>query len=161
MKKNRIFYEGQKVRWNDPGINDYEPEDRADVLNRVFVITEVYNETEFAYICEVDGPSQAEVNTWELEPLDNLESHTVTAVNCREKVKVFIVYNPETDSFWYAIEGAHSAWLSKGKPFKSGQQLYAVKDSDTFSYYGDGTDRHPEDIADMETFLWLLRDKNW
>jgi len=85
MKKKRKFYIGQKVRWNDPGINDYEPEDRAEVLGRVFIITDLNKETGYAYICEQDGPSEAEVWTSELEPADRLELHTVTGMNSEDK----------------------------------------------------------------------------
>lgn len=95
------------------------------MLGRVFIITDLNKETGYAYICEQDGPSEAEVWTSELEPADRLELHTVTGMNCRQKLKTFIVYNPETDSFWYAIEGTHTSFLSKGKPFKSGQQVEA------------------------------------
>ena len=60
------YYVGQRVKWLDPGINDYEPEDREMVLNRVFIIGSVDNESGEAFIYEEDGPSEAEVYTTEL-----------------------------------------------------------------------------------------------
>lgn len=62
-----MFKKGQKVRWNDPGIKDYDFKDRDAVLNRIFRIHWVDNESGMAYIVEEDGPSEAEVFTNELE----------------------------------------------------------------------------------------------
>lgn len=62
----RDFYVGQRVKWDDPGINDYDPEDRDDVLNRVFLIHSVDNRNGVAFIVEEDGCSEAEVYTDEL-----------------------------------------------------------------------------------------------
>ena len=53
------------VRWNDPAINDYEPEEREAVLGRVFEIINIENG--LAVICEIGGPSEAEVWDDELE----------------------------------------------------------------------------------------------
>lgn len=58
---------GQKVKWNDPGIRDYEPEERQAVLDRVFRVTEHDPESGFTCIQEIDGPSYAEVWDTELE----------------------------------------------------------------------------------------------
>ena len=63
------FKIGQRVRWNDPGINDYDPEDREWVLNRVFLIHSVDNRHGVAFIVEEDGGSEAEVYTDELIPI--------------------------------------------------------------------------------------------
>ena len=63
------FHVGQRVHWNDPGINDYEPEDRDDVLSRVFLVHDVDNRHGVAYIVEEDGGSEAEVYTDELEAI--------------------------------------------------------------------------------------------
>ena len=60
------FYEGQRVKWLDPGINDYDEEDRDWVLNRVFLIHDVDNRHGIAYIVEEGGGSEAEVYTDEL-----------------------------------------------------------------------------------------------
>ena len=63
------FYIGQRVKWIDPGINDYEPEDREEILDRVFIITDICGDEEDEdrqiYICEENGHSEAEV--WEHE----------------------------------------------------------------------------------------------
>lgn len=42
---------------------------------------------------------------------------------------------------------------------RSGCQLNNVSSDDAFTYYGDGTDIHPDNFADMETFKWLLKNK--
>ena len=65
----RTFKKGEKVKWNDSGINDYEPCDREEILNRVFIIHSVDNREGIAYIVEDCGRSEAEVYTDELEPL--------------------------------------------------------------------------------------------
>ena len=61
----REFKKGDLVRWNDPAINDYEPEEREAVLGRVFEIINI--EDGLAVICEIGGPSEAEVWDAELE----------------------------------------------------------------------------------------------
>lgn len=61
----REFKKGDLVRWNDPGINDYDPEEREEVLGRVFEIDSIVDG--FAVIYEVNGPSMAEVWEEELE----------------------------------------------------------------------------------------------
>ena len=61
---------GDKVKWNDPGILDYAPEDREEVLNRVFEIVELDEENNYAFIYEVDGVSEAEVYLTELVPVN-------------------------------------------------------------------------------------------
>lgn len=61
----RKFKKGDLVRWNDPAINDYDAEEREEVLGRVFEIDSIENG--FAVIYEVNGPSMAEVWDDELE----------------------------------------------------------------------------------------------
>ena len=64
---------GTKVRWIDPGIEDYEPEDREEVLNRIFEVTVCPDEIEqdsVIVIDEVGGGSEAEVNPLELVLVD-------------------------------------------------------------------------------------------
>lgn len=63
------YFVGQRVYWNDPGINDYEPGDREEVLNRIFLVHSVDNRHGVAYIVEENGGSEAEVYTDELEPV--------------------------------------------------------------------------------------------
>lgn len=61
---------GMRVKWNDPGIDDYDPEDREEVLNRVFVVDEVEDNDDplntFVHITEEGGFSEAEVFECEL-----------------------------------------------------------------------------------------------
>ena len=64
------FKVGQHVKWYDPGINDYPPEEREAVLDRIFVIHDVDSRHGIAYIVEEDGGSEAEVYTDELESLE-------------------------------------------------------------------------------------------
>ena len=66
------FYVGQRVCWNDPEINDYDEEEREEVLNRVFLVHSVDNRNGVAFIVEEDGGSEAEVYTDELEPIQIL-----------------------------------------------------------------------------------------
>ena len=63
------FRKGQKVHWNDPGIYDYDEEDRFAVLSRVFTIEDVDNRNGTAYIVCEEWGSEAEVYTDELEPI--------------------------------------------------------------------------------------------
>lgn len=43
---------------------------------------------------------------------------------------------------------------------RSGAQLDNIHDLDVFTYFGDGTTAHPDNIADMDTLLWLLKVKS-
>lgn len=61
------FKVGDRVYWHDPAIGDYENPQEA--LERVFIVEDVDNENETAWIREedYDGYAQTEVYTWELE----------------------------------------------------------------------------------------------
>lgn len=58
---------GSKVKWNDPGIDDYDEEDRETVLNRVFTIEKINGEV--ILISDNEG-TEAEVFACELDPVD-------------------------------------------------------------------------------------------
>ena len=67
------YHIGQLVKWNDPGINDYEPEDREYVRNRVFEIVDFLDEdhdgVQLEEVEEISGGcSEAEAWVDELEP---------------------------------------------------------------------------------------------
>ncbi len=85
------------------------------------------------------------------------ELHTLQAKCGPDKVTVFIVETPG-EGYWWAIKGHHTVFHSEGKPFKSGTQVNNVETDDTFTYYGNGDASRPDNVADMETLLWLLRD---
>ena len=53
---------GDKVKWNDPAINEYLEEERDEVLNRVFDVVDINGEI----ILISDGFSEAEVTENEL-----------------------------------------------------------------------------------------------
>lgn len=58
---------GKKVRWIDPEIEDYDEEDRQEVLDRVFTIYECPDVIERDSIIRItDGSSEAEVLPMEL-----------------------------------------------------------------------------------------------
>lgn len=64
-----VFKKGDLVKWNDPGINDYIPEEREYILNRVFEITSEVDgdyDSELIQISEIGGGSFAEVPAHEL-----------------------------------------------------------------------------------------------
>ena len=69
LESRPILRKGDKVRWNDPAIDDYDEEDRESIKNRIFeIISDVYgDEDEIIEIAEVDGRSEAEVYAYELE----------------------------------------------------------------------------------------------
>lgn len=59
---------GAKVKWNDPGIDDYEPEERTEALKREFEIFKVpENLTINDSVWISDGHTEAEVPIRELE----------------------------------------------------------------------------------------------
>lgn len=57
---------GSKVKWNDPGIDDYDEECRETVRNRVFTIKEINGDV---ILIRCDG-TEAEVPVHELDPVD-------------------------------------------------------------------------------------------
>ena len=64
-----VLRKGDLVKWNDPGIDDYIPEEREYILNRVFeIISEVDgdDEDELIEISEVGNGSFVEVPAHEL-----------------------------------------------------------------------------------------------
>lgn len=69
LESRPILRKGDKVKWNDPAIEDYDEEDRESIKNRIFeIISDVYgDEDEIIEIAEVDGRSEAEVYAHELE----------------------------------------------------------------------------------------------
>ena len=66
---------GDKVRWNDPAIEDNEPENKKEFLSRIFKITNIYSDEEDDIeddtICYIsDGFTEAEVYASELEKIN-------------------------------------------------------------------------------------------
>ena len=66
-----VFKKGDRVKWNDPGLNDYDPADREWVKNRVFeIVSDIEcddDDEEIVTISLVGGGSEAEVYVRELE----------------------------------------------------------------------------------------------
>lgn len=62
---NTELYVGMKCKWIDPGINDYDEEDREYMLNREFEIVSIEGEV-ISIECE---DAFAEVYAHELEPI--------------------------------------------------------------------------------------------
>jgi hypothetical protein len=58
------FNIGDKVKWEDPAIDDYDEEDRENLLDRIFEIYSINGEV--ITITEVGGGSEAEVYANEL-----------------------------------------------------------------------------------------------
>lgn len=58
------FNIGDRVKWEDPAIDDYDEEDRENLLDRIFEIIEINGEV--ITIAEVGGGSEAEVYDTEL-----------------------------------------------------------------------------------------------
>lgn len=72
MNRDDNFYVGQRVQWNDPGLLDYAPEDRAWVGDRIFRIVKFLDDDyDSVLIAEIDGTSEVEVNVSELVPLES------------------------------------------------------------------------------------------
>ncbi len=65
----RKFHIGDKVHWNDPGIEDYDPEEREEILARVFNVDEANGEI----ILISNEDSSAEVYASELELISKAE----------------------------------------------------------------------------------------
>ena len=68
---------GAKCRWNDPAIDDYQPEDRQAVLDRIFeiaLVPQIEDDDDWSdaiiTIEEVGGGSEAEVYAHELVQVD-------------------------------------------------------------------------------------------
>jgi len=68
---------GDKVRWNDPAIEDYEPEDLEKLRNTVYEIVDIYSdetdEIEDDTVCLIAIPGingETEVYAQELEKIN-------------------------------------------------------------------------------------------
>ena len=60
------FKVGDKVKWNDPGFGDFEPNERVLQSERVYSIIAVINDE----MCLIsDGFGETEVFLWELEKI--------------------------------------------------------------------------------------------
>ena len=74
MKAYNWVKVGVQCKWNDPGINDYNPKDRKSILNRIFEVIDIsddkYDEDTIVCIEEVNGGSYAEVYLSELKPIN-------------------------------------------------------------------------------------------
>lgn len=91
-----------------------------------------------------------------------MRKRIITAKCGPDKVRVLIVEFIPKYITWWAIQGSHIAYRITGGPLprlRSGCQLNNVNNDDVFTYYGDGTDIHPDNIADMDTFKRLLNNK--
>jgi len=69
MEIIKYFYVGQRVKWNNPGLLDYAPEDREAEANRIFQIHKFITD-ELVLLVEVDGNAEVEAFTHELKPLE-------------------------------------------------------------------------------------------
>lgn len=97
MKKQGFFL-GQHVRWNDPGLHDYDPSDWDWLRNRIFEIDEFLDDGEMVHLSEVDGFSEAEAFTHELEPLDfdaiNDEYNKLKEIERKLREELRHIYSP-------------------------------------------------------------------
>lgn len=73
MVRNYKYSIGDKVKWNDPGINDFSPEEREPQYNRVYIIVNINGEI----ITIKDEYGEAEVFTNEL----NLANYDGTRID--------------------------------------------------------------------------------
>lgn len=68
-KEEKRVQIGDKVKWNDPGIKDYDAKDIPWLINRVFEIIYIEGDDDdddrMVYLSEVDGGSEAQA--WEHE----------------------------------------------------------------------------------------------
>ena len=63
------FRIGDKVKWNDPAIEDFDESDREEMLNRIFTVDKIG----YSAIDISDGHSEAEVMADELELIEGIE----------------------------------------------------------------------------------------
>lgn len=82
MKNKYDFIKiGAKVKWNDPGIDEYDPEDREYVLSREFEVVSIHGLDEERVTSDDDiilissEYSEAEVYPSELEPYKSNSKH--------------------------------------------------------------------------------------
>lgn len=100
--------------------------------------------------------------TWEITEKEveiPMRHYTVSARYDDQMLKVFVVESPKEIAYWWASEGGHMVHFVKGETFNPKQDLVNVPDEDVFEYHGNGTTERPDNVANMETLLWLLRDK--
>lgn len=80
----RKFKVGDFVRWKDPAIGDYEPEDMEWVLNRVFEIDYFEDDPRdpdrLVHISEFNGSSEAQAWEHELELIDEKTAYDLCGI---------------------------------------------------------------------------------
>lgn len=79
--KYGFIWVGAKVRWNDPGINDYEPKDREQQANIEWTVDAIVGSDEDVVTSDCDiilissEYSEAEAYPSELEPYKSNPKH--------------------------------------------------------------------------------------
>lgn len=86
MKKKSFIKVGARVKWNDPGLDDYDIKDRLDIIGREFEVCEIRGE--IILISEVGGGTEAEVFADELEPYIN-KPHRATLLFGCEAIEMY------------------------------------------------------------------------
>lgn len=138
--KTRInkFKIGDKVRWNDPAISDYESGDRQAALDREFTIYDINGDI----ISISDGYSEAEVTAGELVPL--IKVAVLEVDNDGLLVPVMLIVNDAVDDIYsqeIAIDGitydVELALKDKMKPWNADniKALLMKFDSDEVIYH--------------------------
>ena len=70
MAKNKKIKVGDHVRWHDPAIADYSPEDRKIQKKIVYVVDEISEEDAWIHDITMKPANAIQVAPWELELLE-------------------------------------------------------------------------------------------
>ena len=70
MAKNKKIKVGDQVRWHDPAIADYSPEDRKIQKKIVYVVDEISEDDAWIYDITMTPTNAIQVAPWELELVD-------------------------------------------------------------------------------------------
>lgn len=70
MAKNNKIKVGDQVRWHDPAISDYNPEDRKIQKKIVYVVDEISEDDAWIHDITMKPSDAIQVAPWELELVD-------------------------------------------------------------------------------------------
>lgn len=70
MAKNKKIKVGDQVRWHDPAIADYSPEDRKIQKKIVYVVDEISEDDAWIHDITMKPSDAIQVAPWELELVD-------------------------------------------------------------------------------------------
>ena len=98
MARNKKIKVGDHVRWHDPAIADYTPEDRKIQRKIVYVVYEISEEDAWIYDITLKPSDSIQVAPWELELVDPYRDL------CKKIDKIVDKHDDEVDTYMRELQ---------------------------------------------------------